>query len=206
MIAILDYGAGNLFSLHSSLTYLGIESQVTRDPEAAARADRIIVPGVGAFEAAIAALRAAKLDLLVKEQAALGKPVLGICLGMQLLFEGSLEYGRHTGLGLLPGWVRPLSEDVNQPVKIPHMGWNSLRAVKPCPILKNTSDGAYVYYVHSFYAPAGAAAAGVTRYGGVDITGVAQLGSVYGCQFHPEKSGDIGLGMLKAFDEILPTA
>ena len=202
MIAIIDYGAGNLFSIQSSLTYLNIAAVITRDPKLIASADRIIVPGVGAFKDAAALIREAAMDGVIKSQAELGKPVLGICLGMQLLFEGSLEHGEHQGLGLLPGWVTPLADALTETAKVPHMGWNKLTIRQSHPLLKYTHDGEYVYYVHSYFASLGNCTAAVTEHGGVWISGVVGQNNICGCQFHPEKSGDSGLRILKAFNEI----
>ena len=203
MIAIVDYGVGNLFSLTCSLKALGLEAEVTRDPEKLRGADRIILPGVGAFGDAKAKLDETGLVPLLKEEAE-KKPFLGICLGMQLLFEKGFEYGEHEGLGFVPGEVVDLREDLaDKTLKVPHMGWNSLQIKQDDPIFKYVKDGEYVYYVHSFY---GRKCAGSTlatsRYGNVDVTGVVKSGRVYGTQFHPEKSGDTGLRLLKAFAEL----
>ena len=203
MIAIVDYGVGNLFSLTCSLKALGLEAEVTRDPEKLREADRIILPGVGAFGDAKAKLDETGLVPLLKEEAE-KKPFLGICLGMQLLFEKGFEYGAHEGLGFVPGEVVDLREDLtDKTLKVPHMGWNSLQIQQDDPIFKYVKDGEYVYYVHSFY---GRKCAGSTlatsRYGNVDVTGVVKSGRVYGTQFHPEKSGETGLRLLKAFAEL----
>ena len=203
MIAIVDYGVGNLFSLTCSLKALGLEAEVTRDPEKLRGADRIILPGVGAFGDAKAKLDETGLVPLLKEEAE-KKPFLGICLGMQLLFEKGFEYGEHEGLGFVPGEVVDLREDLaDKTLKVPHMGWNSLQIKQDDSIFKYVKDGEYVYYVHSFY---GRKCAGSTlatsRYGNVDVTGVVKSGRVYGTQFHPEKSGDTGLRLLKAFAEL----
>lgn len=203
MIAIVDYGVGNLFSLSSSLKALGLETEITRDPARLRAADRIILPGVGAFGDAKAKLDATGL-VPVLRAAAEEKPLLGICLGMQLLFEKSFEYGEHPGLGLVPGQVVDLRRDLaDQTLKVPHMGWNSLRIVKKDPLFRYFNDGEYVYYVHSFYArDCGESTLGTSRYGNVDVTGAVRCGNVYGTQFHPEKSGDAGLRLLKAFAEL----
>ena len=203
MIAIVDYGVGNLFSLSSSLKALGLETEVTRDAEKLRAADRIILPGVGAFGDARAKLDDTGLvPALLKE--AERKPFLGICLGMQLLFDRSFEYGEHAGLGLVPGQVVDLHDDLeDKTLKVPHMGWNSLQIVKDDPLFKYFKDGEYVYYVHSFYAKDCAASTlGTSRYGNVAVTGAVRSGNVYGTQFHPEKSGDAGLRLLKAFAEL----
>nr|WP_325297234.1 imidazole glycerol phosphate synthase subunit HisH [uncultured Dysosmobacter sp.] len=203
MIAIVDYGVGNLFSLSSSLKALGLETEVTRDAAALRAADRVILPGVGAFGDARAKLDATGLVPVIREEAA-KKPLLGICLGMQLLFDRGFEYGEHPGLGLVPGQVVDLHNDLeDKTLKVPHMGWNSLRIVKDDPLFRYFNDGEYVYYVHSFYArDCEASTLGTSQYGNVDVTGVVRCGNVYGTQFHPEKSGDAGLRLLKAFAEL----
>lgn len=203
MIAIVDYGVGNLFSLSSSLKALGLETEITRDPERFRAADRIILPGVGAFGDARAKLDATGLVPVIREEAR-KKPLLGICLGMQLLFDRSFEYGEHPGLGLVPGQVVDLHDALDdKTLKVPHMGWNSLQIKRGDPLFKYFQDGEYVYYVHSFYAKDCAGSTlGVSRYGNVDVTGAVRCGNVYGTQFHPEKSGDAGLRLLKAFAEL----
>ena len=201
MIAIIDYGVGNLFSLKSSFAAIGQEASVTSDPEEIRRADRVILPGVGAFRDAAEKLRASGMDRVVKEEAAKGKPLLGICLGMQLLFEKSFEYGEHEGLGLLQGEIRPIAERIPKGLKIPQMGWNSLRILRESPLLKNTREGEYVYFVHSYSAVnCEDSLLAVTNYG-TGLTACVGKNNVYGCQFHPEKSGETGLRMLKAFCE-----
>ena len=197
MIAILDYGVGNLFSLKSSLAMLGEDACLTGDAAALRRADRLILPGVGAFRDAAAQLRATGLDQLVLEQAKKGVPILGICLGMQLLFEKSLEYGEYTGLGLIPGVVRPIAGHVPQDLKIPHIGWNALHLSQP--LLANTQGGDCVYFVHSYYADTPARYILATAEYGAPLTAAVANGNVLGCQFHPEKSGPVGLGILQAF-------
>ena len=202
MIAIIDYGVGNLFSLSSSLSHLGLENQVTGEAARIKEADRIILPGVGAFGDAMQKLRETGLVPLIRQQA-LEKPLLGICLGMQLLFEKSYEYGEHEGLGFIKGQVAPLAADLPDPaLKVPHIGWNSLQILRDDPLFRYVRDGEYVYYVHSFYgkdcAPSTLA---VSRYG-LPVTGVVREGLVWGTQFHPEKSGDTGLRLLKAFGEL----
>ena len=203
MIAIVDYGVGNLFSLSSSLKALGLETEITRDADKLRAADRIILPGVGAFGDARAKLDATGLVPVIQAEAA-RKPLLGICLGMQLLFDRGFEYGEHPGLGLVPGQVVDLHGALeDKTLKVPHMGWNSLQIVKDDPLFRYVRDGEYVYYVHSFYAanclPSTLA---TSRYGNVDVTGVVRNGNVWGTQFHPEKSGDAGLRLLKAFAEL----
>ena len=203
MIAIVDYGVGNLFSLSSSLKALGLETEITRDADKLRAADRIILPGVGAFGDARAKLDATGLVPVIQAEAS-RKPLLGICLGMQLLFDRGFEYGEHPGLGLVPGQVVDLHGALeDKTLKVPHMGWNSLRIVKDNPLFRYVRDGEYVYYVHSFYAadclPSTLA---TSRYGNVDVTGVVRNGNVWGTQFHPEKSGDAGLRLLRAFAEL----
>ena len=201
MVAIIDYGVGNLFSLRSSFAAIGEEAEVTSDPVRIRRADRVVLPGVGAFGDAADKLRETGLDALVKEEASKGKPLLGICLGMQLLFEKSFEYGEHPGLGLLKGEIRPIAERIPEGLKIPQMGWNVLKIVRESPLLKYTREGDYVYFVHSYSAvKCDESLLAVTEYG-ADLTACAGNGSVFGCQFHPEKSGETGLRILKAFCE-----
>lgn len=204
MIAVIDYGVGNIFSLTRSLEYIGADAVVTGDPEIIKRADRLILPGVGAFADAAKKLSEGGLDELVCAEAGRKKPLLGICLGMQLLFERSFEYGEHKGLGLIPGEIVPIAGDITEKVKVPHMGWNSLEIKRPdCKLFKNTKQGDYVYYVHSFYAKnCSESVAALSCYGGIEITGAVFKDNVYGTQFHPEKSGDVGLGILKAFCEL----
>ena len=205
MIAIIDYGVGNLFSLASSLKSLGLETAVTRDPAVIRAADRIILPGVGAFADAMAKLEATGLVPVLRQEVQ-RKPLLGICLGMQLLFEKSYEYGEHTGLGLIPGAVRPLADDLKDPaLKVPHIGWNRLDLVpgrEDDPLFRYTRPGEYVYYVHSFYATGCSDYTLATSEYSLPVTGAVRNGLVYGTQFHPEKTGDTGLRMLRAFAEL----
>ena len=200
MITIIDYGVGNLFSLSSSLNYLGLENKVSRDPEDLKKADHIILPGVGAYGDAIAKLRGSGMAEPLLEEARAGKPIMGICLGMQLLFDKSYEYGKHRGLGLIPGVMADLREDIPANLKVPHMGWNSLHLVRPeNPLMANTREGDFVYFVHSFYVKGcGDALVAGAEYG-VTVPGAVARGNVYGCQFHPEKSGEAGLRILRAF-------
>lgn len=201
MIAIIDYGVGNLFSLKSSLAEIGAEAIVTSDEKVIADADRIILPGVGAFEDAARKLRETGMAEVVKREAAQGKPMMGICLGMQLMFDKGFEYGEHEGLGLIHGNVRPISDVVPQGYKIPHIGWNFLKFRMESPF-KYINEGDYVYFVHSYYAAdCDDSVIAVTEYG-ADLTAAAANGNVYGCQFHPEKSGAVGMKILKAFVEI----
>ena len=202
MIAIIDYGVGNLYSLSHSLTFLDIDNMVTRDEQAILAADKLILPGVGAFGDARQKLRDTGMDRLVVEKAQGGTPLLGICLGMQLLLEKSYEYGEHPGLGLIPGEICPLKEDIPGSLKVPHIGWNALRFLRPCPLTRYIQEGDSVYYVHSFYAKgAGEAVKAVSEYS-VDVPGLVQAGNVFGAQFHPEKSGPVGLKILRAFGEV----
>ena len=196
MVGIIDYGVGNLFSLRSSFAAIGVEAFVSGDAAELANADRLILPGVGAFGDAARKLRDSGLDTFVKEQAAAGKPLMGICLGMQLLFEKSYEYGEHEGLGLLRGQVVGMNGRLPAELKIPHMGWNALQLTKPAKLLE---DGSYVYFVHSFYAEnCEASLAAVTDYG-IPITAAVESRNIFGCQFHPEKSGNVGLEILRKF-------
>ena len=201
MVAIIDYGVGNLFSLRSSFAAIGVEAAVTADPETIHEADRVILPGVGAFEDAARKLRETGLDRVVKAEAANGKPLMGICLGMQMLFERSYEYGVHAGLGLLKGEIRPIAERGGEGLKIPQMGWNALKIRRQSPILKYTREGEYVYFVHSYSAVNCDESLLATVEYGADLTACVGLGNVFGCQFHPEKSGSVGLKILKAFCE-----
>lgn len=202
MVAIIDYGVGNLFSLHSSFEAVGEESCVTSDVRVIEDADRLVLPGVGAFGDAAEKLRRNGLDEVLCRQAEKGKPLLGICLGMQLLFEKSYEYGEHRGLGLIPGQICPISETIPNGLKIPHIGWNALSFRKKSPLFRGLRDGDFVYFVHSYHAVnCDESVSAVTEYGGI-LTAAAERGNVFGCQFHPEKSGETGLRILKAFCEI----
>ena len=203
MIAIIDYGVGNLFSLCSSLNSIGAEAVVTPDPDTIRRADRIILPGVGAFADAAEKLRASGLDQVLLEEAARGKPVMGICLGMQMLFEESHEYGIHKGLGLIPGRVIPMAGYIPAELKVPHIGWNPL-IIKgdKHPLLRYVEEGDCVYFVHSYFATDCTDAVIATAEYGRELTAAVARGNVMGCQFHPEKSGKVGLSILKAFCEM----
>ena len=201
MIAIIDYGVGNLFSLRSSLNKIGADTVVTADPAVIARADKLILPGVGAFADAARKLRNSGLDAIIKAEAAAGKPILGICLGMQMLFEKSFEYGEHEGLGLLKGSVIPMEGTIPAGLKIPHIGWNALRFRKESPLLRCVQEGDCVYFVHSFYASGCEDSLIATAEYGADLTAAVARDNVMGCQFHPEKSGDVGLNILRAFCE-----
>ena len=202
MVAIVDYGVGNLFSLKSSFAAIGVEVVVTADPEVLKSAERIVLPGVGAFEDAAKKLRDSGLDKVLIELANNGKPLLGICLGMQMLFEKSYEYGEHEGLGLIKGAVKPIKGVIPDDLKIPHIGWNPLIYKKETPMFKYINDGDCVYFVHSFYAAdCDDSVVAVSEYGAL-LTAAVQNKNVFGCQFHPEKSGKVGLDILRAFSEI----
>ena len=203
MIAIVDYGVGNLFSLRSSLSMIGAEAVVTGDADAIRGADRIILPGVGAFEDAARKLREAGLAEVVKEEAARGKYIMGICLGMQLLFDESHEFGVHEGLRLIPGRVVPMAPVIGAGLKVPHIGWNALHLTRPeHPLWKYIRPDDCVYFVHSYYASeCGDSVLATTEYG-AELTAAVGSGNVLGCQFHPEKSGAVGLSILRAFCEL----
>ena len=203
MIAVVDYGVGNLFSLSSSLAAIGAEVVVTGDADVIRAADKILLPGVGAFEDAIAKLRASGLDEVVCEEARKGKPLLGICLGMQLLFEKSYEFGEFEGLGLIEGAVRPIADVIPVDYKIPHIGWNALHLVgEKSPIFQYLNDGDHVYFVHSFYAADCEKNVIATSEYGAELTAAVAKDNIFGCQFHPEKSGPVGLSILRAFAEL----
>ena len=202
MIAIVEYGVGNLFSLRSSLAALGIEAEVTADKAVLSRASHIILPGVGAFKDAAALLAKDGLDEYLKSLAAEGKPLLGICLGMQMLFEESHEFGVHRGLGLLKGKILPIAPKIPESYKIPHIGWNPLSIKKASPLFKHIKDGDAVYFVHSYYAECQKDDLLASAEYGAELTAAVASGNVYGCQFHPEKSGEVGLNILKGFSEL----
>lgn len=203
MIAIIDYGVGNLFSLNSSLKSIGQEALVTGEPEQIRRADKIILPGVGAFEDAAEKLRKSGLGEVVTAEAKRGKHMLGICLGMQMLFERSFEYGEHEGLGLLAGDVVEMRPFVPPELKVPHIGWNALILKHPeHPLFRYTKQGDCVYFVHSFYAEHCDEALLATAEYGIELTAAVGRENVMGCQFHPEKSGAAGLKILQAFCEL----
>ena len=202
MVAIVDYGVGNLFSLASSFAAIGVEVTVTSDPAVLRAAERIILPGVGAFGDAAAKLRDSGLGAVVIEQARAGKPLLGICLGMQLLFEKSFEYGEHEGLGLIKGEIRPIADVIPADYKIPHIGWNALHFGKQkSDLFRYLKEGDFVYFVHSFYGANCEESVIATAEYGAELTAAVASGNVYGCQFHPEKSGAVGLAILRAFCE-----
>lgn len=203
MIAIVDYGVGNLFSLKSSFAAIGKDTVLTPDPEVIKKADKILLPGVGAFGDAAEKLKKSGLGDLIIEEANKGKPLLGICLGMQLLFEKSYEYGEHEGLGLIKGEIRPVSDVIPKDLKIPHIGWNALDFKgEVSPIFKNIKDGDFVYFVHSYYGTNCDENVIATTEYGADLTAAVQNKNVFGCQFHPEKSGNVGLDILRAFCDL----
>ncbi len=202
MIAIVDYGVGNLFSLKSSLACVGADAVVTNDRNTLEQADKIILPGVGAFKDASDKLFASGLADVVIDEVNKGKPLLGICLGMQMLFEKSYEYGETKGLGLLEGEIKPLADVIDKNLKIPHIGWNALKFNgEKSPLFKYINEGDFVYFVHSFYAAGCDDSLIATAEYSCDITAAVGKNNIYGCQFHPEKSGNVGLNILKAFCE-----
>ena len=202
MVAIVDYGVGNLFSLASSFAAVGAEVTVTSDPAVLRAADRIVLPGVGAFGDAAQKLRESGLDKVVVEQANAGKPLLGICLGMQLLFERGFEYGEHEGLGLIKGEIRPIAEVIPADLKIPHIGWNALHfGAEKSPLFRYLKEGDFVYFVHSYYGAKCEDSVIATAEYGAELTAAVGRDNVFGCQFHPEKSGPVGLNILRAFCE-----
>ena len=205
MIAMVDYGVGNLFSLSSSFRSIGADILVTSDPEAIRSAEKIVLPGVGAFGDAAKLLRQSGLDQVIVEEAANGKPLLGICLGMQLLLERSFEYGEHKGLGLIPGDVVPMAPVVPEGYKVPHIGWNALHFPKDkpvSPLFRYIKEGDCVYFVHSYYGSNCNESVIATAEYGAELTAAVACGNVYGTQFHPEKSGAVGLNILRAFCEL----
>lgn len=202
MVAVIDYGVGNLFSLRSSFAAIGEQAEVTGDAARIAQADRVILPGVGAFADAYDKLCESGMDEAVRRAVKSGKPVMGICLGMQLLFERSYEYGEHPGLGLLEGEVVGMEGRLPGGLAIPHIGWNALRIKRPGGVLKYVEEGDCVYFVHSYYAENCAVSLTATAEYGLELTAAVQRENLYGCQFHPEKSGKVGLGILRAFCEL----
>lgn len=202
MIAIIDYGVGNLFSLISSFEKIGAEIVVTADPQVISSADGIILPGVGAFSDAAKKLRDSGLDKVIIEQAKSGKKLMGICLGMQMLFEKSFEYGVHNGLGLLKGNIVPMKDKIPKNLKIPHIGWNALHFTCESNLFKYINPNDCVYFVHSFYATDCDDSVIATAEYGKELTAAVQKDNVMGCQFHPEKSGEVGLNILRAFCEM----
>lgn len=203
MTVIIDYGVGNLFSLLCSFKKIGADVTVSSDPEVIKSAKRIILPGVGAFEDAAKKLFSSGLAEILMERAAAGVPIMGICLGMQLLFEKSFEYGEHKGLGLLEGEILPFKEAISKDLEIPQIGWNSLKIKdKNCPLFKYIKDGDHVYFVHSYYAPNNLPSSAATSDYDIVFTAAVAQNNIYGCQFHPEKSGDVGLDILRGFCEL----
>lgn len=202
MIAVIDYGVGNLFSLVSSLRAVGADATVTKDEDVIRNADKLILPGVGAFEDARRKLSEGGLDKLIISEVKNGKLIMGICLGMQLLFEKSYEYGVHEGLGLLSGDIVPMKGSIPEELKIPHIGWNGLIFKKQNEPFKYIKDGDFVYFVHSFYADGAGDALLATAEYGKELTAAVAKDNVYGCQFHPEKSGEVGLNILRGFKDL----
>ncbi len=203
MIAIVDYGVGNLFSLKSSFKQIGADTIITPDPDIIKKADKILLPGVGAFGDAAEKLKNTGLGNLIIDEVKKGKPLLGICLGMQLLFEKSYEYGEHEGLGLIKGEIKPISDVIPKDLKIPHIGWNALNFKGDVsPIFKNIKDGDFVYFVHSYYGTNCKENTVATTEYGAELTASVQNKNVYGCQFHPEKSGNVGLDILRGFCDL----
>ena len=200
-VAIIDYGVGNLFSLRSSLSKIGADTVVSSDPAILAKADKLLLPGVGAFADAAKKLRDSGLDEVIRKEAAAGKPIMGICLGMQMLFEKSYEYGEHEGLGLLKGAVVPMEGVIPENLKIPHIGWNALRFQRESKLFRHIEEGDCVYFVHSFYATGCGDSVIATAEYGEELTAAVEKGNIMGCQFHPEKSGEVGLSILRAFCE-----
>lgn len=205
MIAIMDYGVGNIFSLYSSLKYIGADACLTKNPDDLKKADKLILPGVGAFADAALKLETSGLKDALINEVKNGKPLLGICLGMQLLFETSYEYGVHKGLGLIKGDIMPIADDISNKLKIPHIGWNKLEFTQKgykSEIFKNINSGDFVYFVHSYYAKNCAESVTATCEYGANLTASVQNNNVYGTQFHPEKSGKTGLKILEAFSQL----
>ena len=202
MIAIVAYGVGNLFSLKSSFASLGLDAKVTGSARIIRQASHIVLPGVGAFGDAAQKLKdSGRWDVLICE-AGRGKPFLGICLGMQLLLEKSYEFGEHEGLGLIPGCVRPIADVIPEGLKIPQMGWNALKFQAYSPLFANSREGEYMYFVHSYYCDSPAEnVAAVCEYG-AELTASVVRDNVFGCQFHPEKSGRSGLRILETFSRL----
>lgn len=203
MIAIVDYGVGNLFSLKSSFEAIGADITVTNDEKEIKNAEKLVLPGVGAFEDAAKKLRESGLDKVVISEAKKGKPLLGICLGMQLLLDKSYEFGEYEGLGLIPGEIRPISEMISENLKIPQIGWNALKLKgEKAPIFKYIKDGDFVYFVHSYHGTNCEKNTIATTEYGAELTAAVSSGRIFGCQFHPEKSGKVGLSILRAFCEM----
>lgn len=202
MIAIIDYGAGNLFSVKNALDYLHVANRITDNPQELAAADGLILPGVGAFRDAMTMLNDSGFTLVIKEQVAAGKPLLGICLGMQMLFEKGYEFGETDGLGLIPGCVQLID---GGGLKIPHMGWNDLTLLHQCPLSADITNGDYVYFVHSYRAETSDAYISCYTMYNEKIPALVFRDNVYGAQFHPEKSGQVGMDILKNFAKLVTT-
>jgi len=199
MIAIIDYGAGNLFSVKNALDFLGLENKITKDPDDLRKADRLILPGVGAFADAMRMLNESGLVEVIREEVQ-KKPLLGICLGMQMLFEKGYEFGETDGLGLIKGCVKLMQPEGN--LAIPHIGWNELEKNEPCKLLQKCGEGEYVYFVHSYAAECDSKNVAAYCDYGMKVPALVFEGNVYGAQFHPEKSGETGLNMLRCFAEL----
>lgn len=199
MTGIVDYGVGNLFSLQSSFAAIGEEAFASGDISLLEKADRLILPGVGAFRDAAARLRESGLDVFVKRSAEKNIPLMGICLGMQLLFDRSYEYGEYEGLSLIPGEVIPMEGKISPDLKIPHIGWNPLIFKKQSSLFRYIKPGDCTYFVHSYYASGCEDYVTAAAEYGIELTAAVERENVYGCQFHPEKSGDVGLAILRAF-------
>lgn len=202
MVAIIDYGVGNLFSLSSSFKAVGEQVVITSDIQTIKRAEKLVLPGVGAFGDAAKKLEESGLKAQIISEVENGKPLLGICLGMQLLFEKSYEYGCHTGLGFVKGDIVPLEDKIPAKLNIPHIGWNPLKVKQNDPILNHLNTGDCVYFVHSFYAECDSKYITSTAEYGIEVTASVRKDNIFGCQFHPEKSGEVGLSILKAFCEL----
>lgn len=199
MIAIVDYDAGNTFNVQKAFAHLGVDTVLTADPEVILNSDGVVLPGVGAFKAAMDTLVERKLVDVLKQVAEKNIPLLGICLGMQLLFDSSTEYGLTEGLGLIPGTVEALPADLG--LMIPHMGWNQNLVKNHSSIFADVADREYTYFVHSYYAKCNDQYITTTADYGVDVPGIVERDSVYGMQFHPEKSAHVGLNLLRTFVE-----
>ncbi len=199
MTGIIDYGVGNMFSLKSSFAAIGQEAFASGDIRELEKADRLVLPGVGAFRDAAAKLKENSLDEFVLRSADKGIPILGICLGMQLLFEKSYEYGEYEGLKLIPGEVVAMEGRIRNDLKIPHIGWNALILKKRSPLFSEIQNGDCTYFVHSYFASGCDPYVIATTEYDIELTAAVARENVYGCQFHPEKSGDVGLSILRAF-------
>ncbi len=202
MVVIVDYGVGNLFSLKSSFLAIGQDAIVTADPAMLRQADRILLPGVGAFGDAANKLRESGLQQAIIDEAKRGKPLMGICLGMQLLLEKGYEYGEYKGMGLIPGEIRSIAETIPAGLKIPHIGWNALHFPKAHPLFRYLKEGDFVYFVHSYHGVKCEESVIATAEYGATLTAAVACENVVGCQFHPEKSGEVGLKILRAFCEM----